>query len=300
MLHWERLFPTMGDSKRIIVSLGEISIPMIFLIGLFGVINGSLSARTLVIHSLFVGSLLVVGGWTIFSVRLESRQMCTRSGCALVGGVVVTACFYVASSSTWASWALIWFLYLSLMALDEFLGDARHGLWRMGIRGILALMGSTSSVVLAQVESHFADEEFFVALQAVALSIFLFLLLVVHGDLKRRWQPATRRWILHIKRSWLVLGLVLFMAVGTMGTVHAYQRSFYADEVPIYPGISSETPFICGGVLPDSQVFSGEVVFQRLLARVEANPHKGPPEYGMLALGTGERRWAESFDRLFV
>ncbi|MFN3763437.1 MAG: hypothetical protein ACK4WK_09595, partial [Anaerolineae bacterium] len=26
-----------------------------------------------------------------------------------------------------------------------------------------------------------------------------------------------------------------------------------------------------------------------------ANPRKGPPEYGMLALGTGERRWAEQF-----
>jgi hypothetical protein len=32
-----------------------------------------------------------------------------------------------------------------------------------------------------------------------------------------------------------------------------------------------------------------------LLARVEANPHKDTPEYGMLALGTGKQHWAQAF-----
>ncbi|MEM3658458.1 MAG: hypothetical protein QXQ66_08630, partial [Candidatus Hadarchaeum sp.] len=88
----------------------------------------------------------------------------------------------------------------------------------------------------------------------------------------------------------------LFLAFGGLnGTVWAYRHSFYPPVAPTYPGISEESPFLCGQVPPDPQTYDGRDVFYRILARVEANPRKGPPEYGMLALGTGERRWAEAF-----
>jgi len=77
--------------------------------------------------------------------------------------------------------------------------------------------------------------------------------------------------------------------------VRSYHHSFYPTDAPSYPGLSRATPFLCGKVDPDPQIYDGEEVFQRLLALVEANPRKGPPEYGMLALGTGERRWADAF-----
>jgi hypothetical protein len=74
-----------------------------------------------------------------------------------------------------------------------------------------------------------------------------------------------------------------------------YQHSFYPADVPVYEGISLESPFICGKAPADPVVYDGQNVLNRLLARVAANPQPGPPEYGMLALGTGELRWAEGF-----
>jgi hypothetical protein len=44
-------------------------------------------------------------------------------------------------------------------------------------------------------------------------------------------------------------------------------------------------------------VYDGEDTFQRVLKLVEANPHRGAPEYAMLALGAGDTRWAQDFRR---
>ena len=138
------------------------------------------------------------------------------------------------------------------------------------------------------------DEEFFVALQALALAFFWALLLAVKDLLP--WERATsacqgRRF----DRRWLAVLLVLLTFLGAGVTVRAYQRSFYPLQASTYPRISDGTPFLCGKSSPDPQTFDGNEVFHRLLARVEANPRKGPPEYGMLALGTGEQGWAQAF-----
>ncbi len=98
-----------------------------------------------------------------------------------------------------------------------------------------------------------------------------------------------------LDRRWLFVALVLAAFSGLCATVRAYQKSFYPPQAPLYSGISSTAPFLCGKVSPDPETFDGEDVFRRLLARVEANPQAGPPEYGMLALGTGEERWAQAF-----
>jgi hypothetical protein len=159
---------------------------------------------------------------------------------------------------------------------------------------MLALAAGGISVAITQVESHFADEEFFVALQALALALFWAVLLFARTFLSRR-EPVLAWPGLRLDRYWLPLLLILLAFAGLCATVRAYQRSFYPSQAPAHPGISTESPFLCGEVSPDPETFDGEDVFRRLLARVEANPGKGPPEYGMLALGAGDRRWAEVF-----
>jgi hypothetical protein len=91
------------------------------------------------------------------------------------------------------------------------------------------------------------------------------------------------------------LACALFYLSFFVYVVRIYQRSFFPEQAPSYPGVSSENPFICGKTLADPQTYDGESVLQRLLARIEANPYASTPEYGLLALSSGERAWAETF-----
>ncbi len=201
---------------------------------------------------------------------------------------------YGLSGATWAAWALLGIAWIILLGLEDILTGVRSRLRRWTWRGILPLIAGTFPVAFSQLESHFADEEFFVALEAVALALFWLLLLGAYRLVARRTE-AWLRWGIRLDRRMVGLVLLLLSFGGLSGTVWAYRHSFYPPVAPAYPGISEQSPFLCGQVPPDPQTYDGQDVFFRILARVEANPRKGPPEYGMLALGTGERRWAERF-----
>ncbi|MBC7227761.1 MAG: hypothetical protein H5T61_11080 [Thermoflexales bacterium] len=210
-------------------------------------------------------------------------------GLGLVAGLA-----YARTGATWAAWALTGTAWILLLGLADILTGVRSRLRRWVWRGILALTAGAFPVALSQLESRFADEEFFVALEAVALALFWLLLLSVYR-LSLRWTPVRLRWGVTLERRATGLVFLLLAFGGLNGTVWAYRHSFYPPVAPTYPGISEESPFLCGQVPPDTQTYDGRDVFFRILARVEANPRKGPPEYGMLALGTGDRRWAEAF-----
>jgi len=216
------------------------------------------------------------------------------SSVAVAGVVGVGAATYALTESTWAAWVLLFAVYVLLVGLDRALTYGVSLPWRWGIHGMLSLGGGFLPVAISQIESRFADEEFFVAVQALALS-FLWLLLLGIWNLTSRPDPSPAQGGIRLERRWLSVSLLFVTLIGLGGTVRAYQRSFYPLDAPPYPGVSREDPFVCGEVNNPSRTVEGEQVFRRLLARVEANPRKGTPEYGMLALGTGDRGWAEAF-----
>jgi hypothetical protein len=207
---------------------------------------------------------------------------------------VGAALLYTVQGTTWTAWLVLGVLYLLLLGLHRGLTSNGNTSWRWGIRGLLVVLGGLIPVAIVQIESHFAEEEFFVALQALVMTIFCALLLVTQRLLLRK-EPTPTRSRLSLDRRWTGLLLFLLTLIGLGVTVRAYQHSFYPAEAPAYKGISPESPFMCGHVSPNPDSYDGTEVFQRILARVEANPHPRPPEYGMLALGTGEYRWAEAF-----
>ncbi|HWC66184.1 MAG TPA: hypothetical protein VG777_08875, partial [Thermoanaerobaculia bacterium] len=84
-------------------------------------------------------------------------------------------------------------------------------------------------------------------------------------------------------------------AAGLAVFVAAYQASFSDPAPPPFPGIAPRSPFLCGKAPADTEPVEGRAVFDRLLAAIEANPRKGPPEEAMLALATGDRSHAERF-----
>ncbi len=211
----------------------------------------------------------------------------------LVPGAVA-GLIYGLTGATWAAWSVTGIAWVLLLGLERILTGVRSRPGRWAWRGMVALAAGAFPVALSQLESRFADEEFFVALEAVALAFFWLLLLGAHRLTLRR-MPGYLRWGIRLDRRATGLVFLLLAFGGLNGTVWAYRHSFYPPVAPTYPGISEESPFLCGQVPPDPQTYDGRDVFHRILARVEANPRKGPPEYGMLALGTGERRWAEQF-----
>jgi hypothetical protein len=238
----------------------------------------------------------------------KSDCMWPWPGLFLVGMAGLAILMYVGTNATWAAWGMLWGFYWVLLALDACWANEKSLLRRWGLRVVLLGLSGCVPVVIAQVESRFSDEEFFVILQALGMSLCWALLLW-----GRTWVISARMNCICLDRSpvrsmshaeshglclprrWLVVGGFVVSLLGAFGTVRAYQNSFYPASAPSYPGITLETPFLCGQVSPASQTFDGEDVFRRLLARIEANPYKGPPDYGILALGTGEMKWAIAF-----
>lgn len=267
---------------------------VVFLEGLRLVVEAPFSWEGMAARWTFVAGLLLVARWTQPHSAKGALYLWPWPGMLVAGVGVGAALAYAVSGATWAAWVVLGALYLLLLGLDKALASGQGVLWRWGVRGLLALGGGVIPASIAQIESHFADEEFFVALQVLALSIFWVLLLVAWSLLARQ-EPTSAQLGIRFDRRWSTLMLILLAFAGLCVTVRAYQRSFYPPQAPAYEGISAEAPFLCGEVPPDPQTFDCEEVFRRLLARVEANPRKGPPEYGMLALGTGEQRWAHAF-----
>jgi len=221
-----------------------------------------------------------------------------RQAAGLIVAIVLASGLYLFGRSTLAVWVLVGALFALVAWLDQFAtATFRSRIWRGVARLALAGVGGFVPTVLNQIETRFSDEEFFVFVQGVALAGFCFLFLTgvsyVSRSQKESLWPTGRptrlqSWLVAIAAAGVTLGL------GFWGVVD-YQGSFYTQIAPGYPGITETSPFVCGQVLPDPQQPSGEEVYRQLLGRVEANPRKGTPELGMLALGTGERRWAESF-----
>lgn len=205
---------------------------------------------------------------------------------------------------TLAAWGIILAVFALSLIADQGWTGGPFTSWGKRIRaGLLHLsfagMAGIAAVLLGQMEARFSDEEFFAALQGLALSVYWLLLRGVGG-----WLAAARKADLHAGKAsdpqatfgkWLSLGIAGAFGLLAFLAVRSYQASFYPASAPAFPGISNENPFLCGQGTPDSQVYGGQEVFQELVERIQANPNLRPPELGALALMSGESRWAESF-----
>lgn len=158
----------------------------------------------------------------------------------------------------------------------------------------MAFLAGAIPVAAAQIESGFAEEEFFAAIQALVLFLFSASLALANRLLGRPVLSPERAGVT-LPPGWLFPPALPLLVAGLAVTVHGYQRSFYARQAPSYPGISTANPFLCGTGESSPRRYTGEEVFRALLARVQANPHKASPEYGMLALALRDPLRADEF-----
>ena len=230
-------------------------------------------------------------------------------GLALAGVTVAAALGYAWTQAARCAWLALGGFFAVLLVLAEgywVSGKAvRRRLPRLLGQG-LVLAGTVATsglvpVLIEQLENRFSGEEFFAFVTTIALSVFVGLLLGVHLWLSTRERSIRPRPGLRLDLRWVVAGLLLLAMIGGLITIRAYQASFYPPEAPTFLGISAEPPFFCGEAPPsDGEHPDGVELFQRLLALVEANPHKGAPELGMLALARNSTEWAEAFQEAIL
>lgn len=195
----------------------------------------------------------------------------------------------------------LWVFWLLLLQAGLVVKKANSWWQRLANDALLAGVAGVTPVVVSQFESRFADEEFFVAVQAALVSLAaLLLLFACRWALTQLSFSDNRERSLTLKPGYLLLALVLGGLVLAPLVVRTYQASFYASTAPTYPGISIEQPFLCGELLPPAPPLNevrvdGATTFQALLAAIADSPYKETPDYGLLALGTGEAVWTQLF-----
>lgn len=280
--------------RLVLATTGISAVPAAFLQALRLAAGAPFFWSTLAEHWLLVTSLLLIAHIAQPYPVDEDRSVWPWAAILALGLGAVATVAYSASTVTETAWAMLAMLYLLILLLDRGLANGGGVVWRWSVHLFLMLLGGVVPVSIAQIESQFAEEEFFVALQAVGLGLFTALLLGAQG-LLARWAPAQARPGLRLDRRWLALLILVVSVIGMGGTIRSYQTSFYPPIAPAYEGISPETPFLCGEVEPDPQTYAFDQVHSEYLERMAENPDAEAPEFAMLALDTGEVRWAQAF-----
>ncbi|MCJ7739521.1 MAG: hypothetical protein MUQ10_19780, partial [Anaerolineae bacterium] len=284
-----------GPFLRLLVVAALLAIPVTAATALARVaVGGALSPQAIVLLWGVAAIVLVLGyHGSPYRTGYGRYVLPWSAVVVLLSGVLATG-YYAASGATLAAWVAT----LAFLSVTVILGNLLRRPGRLLHEAITLLLVSGLAggipALAMEFESQFADEEFFVALQALVLAVFMASVWVSIRVLSRRLPRMRSRGVKFLRLP-LLLSVGLGTFLGGCLAVRGYQLTFYAPSAPAYPGIGPLSPFICDEVPSDSTVYDGAEVFSRLLARVEANPHRDTPEYGMLALATGEERWAELF-----
>jgi len=120
-------------------------------------------------------------------------------GVAIAGATAAVALGYAWSHATILAWLTLGGLYVLLLILAKGAWDRTAANYRRRVRlllravvlGAAAAAAGSIPIAVGQIESHFADEEFFVLLLALALALFFVLLLAAH--LRASPPPAFER-----------------------------------------------------------------------------------------------------------
>ena len=286
--------PTVGSLRPVVIWMAASAIPTAWLEIVRLAASSPFTWGGLAARWAFVACLLLASWCTRPQPDGESHSVWPKSAILVAVASGFAAIYYAASGATAAAVPIVASVYIVLLGLERALTGGGSIFWRWGARAFIVVLGGAVPLILVQFETRFSEEEFLTILLGLALGVFTALLVMAQAILARL-GPGPAHSGVRISRRWLGLALAAATLMGVGVTVRAYQRSFYPHQVPGFEGISRDSPFLCGTAQPVPQIYAGEETFQRLLAQVATSPYAGTPEYGMLAVGTGDRQWAEVF-----
>ncbi|MGH9367315.1 MAG: hypothetical protein ACRD3M_06550 [Thermoanaerobaculia bacterium] len=245
-------------------------------------------------RALFCAAVLFAAGLCRPARLSGGRWRIPRAALAVASTGALAALVAALSQSIAAAWVALAALFAStLAAASVATGEGRRGTKALWIL-LLAAAAGAIPMECVEIESRFAHEEIFVALEALLLAaVWLALRLAAQKLLPPR-EPAAAGGFTVRPRALGTLALALG-ACGLAAGLAAWQRSFSPSDAPSFPGISAREPFLCGEGRPDPRSVEAGGVFARLLSRVEAGSRKAAPEEGMLALAAGDPKRAAAF-----
>jgi hypothetical protein len=232
--------------------------------------------------------------------RLASLHLRPYRGFVLLAAAAVAFAIHLHADSTWAAGVAVvcWFAWL-LVVEGAYVRHMPWGL-RWLLRLTLGVLVALAPVLIAQMESSFAEEEFFVALEALQLTVLWWGLALTSGLLQRSYRPpATSKKTVDMS-AWINLAAgALVLLVAMTVALPAYWSSFFPPTAPAFPGVSETDPFLCGkpdpSAMPQPQGRDGASLLDDMVMQITARPEKSILDYGMLAVVTHQESSAQSF-----
>jgi hypothetical protein len=276
---------------QIILKYGLVMLPLLFLEAARAANGADFSWLGLVGRFGFTLAILILA-WVSNPIGRASGAIIFPSySLGLPGLVVLAGVIYWIWGGTWAAWLLCGTV-LSLLLVSTELAPSK---WRWMATGAISLVAGTILVAMTQIETRFAEEEFYALVQVVLLATYWLLLSVVYkrGFPNRNTKNAPNQISIPIMPT--LVAIIVLGSVGIFGTLRAYQSSFYPTRVPVYPEITEADPFLCGQVQEEEQVYLAADIYNGMLERVVANPLKEAPDLALLALGTKDAYWLDEY-----
>jgi hypothetical protein len=180
-----------------------------------------------------------------------------------------------------------------LLCIESALSANKGSIIKWLIRIVLVITCGVIPVCIAYMQNHFAQEELYGLIQSLILAAFYLFLSLARWYKKRSYPIIGKAIEIPTLLLWGIL-LVSFAIISVL-TFIEYQHSFYSQPEELYPGVTSDSPFICSETSTASNTYSGQKVFNQLLENIESRPGLSVPEYGMLALTTGNNEWLGKF-----
>lgn len=190
---------------------------------------------------------------------------------------------------------LFWFSGLLTLAPDRLKPPCLG--WKVLDVLLIAFSAALVPVLINQLLVRFSEEEFYVTLGFLILMVFWLLLWFVRAYVLRPLEDNafSPRSAFDLKGLWLRLGLICVVAGVMIWTGRAYQHSFYSQEADLYPGISDQTPFMCGDMPDQSTDITLADVRQKAVDVILDKDTTEPLDMAFTALVKNDAVYAEAF-----
>jgi hypothetical protein len=268
--------------------------PIFYLFALRIFLGGLSSILSFLLSALFTIVVLFISPW------LKVEQITAKLGKGNFIWIIFVVIFLASAAamaytdsqiSAWIGIAA--FCILTLGVHNSSCGKQFSIRWWI-VTGLLAGVFAFVTVSFNQILTRFSEEEFFIAVQGGFIFIYWLLMAFVNSRNPEIPKIPNGRWMTIDFRIAIGVMGILFVMFGWR-VVNGYQSSFFAKDEEIYPGISSETPFLCGTAIPKNQPGNESTFFNDYIQKISANPDLTAPDKGLLFLATGDANWAGAF-----